>query len=493
MLDLIESMLRISNNLEDKISCVNLYELQIKQLFHSSENLSLIEELLSTMKLLAKRENYQNGLALSSSIEWGVEKLKGNKELAFKAVNSSINLLEKSKLQDDYIYYVCQYSWAIERWLEKHDANVINILEGCILYFYKKGFHRGLIQTLGILSIIYLRTQDKKKAIEISKKLFINRYLFDQQPKDVQAMAYYFAAVGQLLTHNLKLAEKLLDNAYILFKRILKQSNCYSYYYPRLLSHIALNQAMQGKLEESIEKINKIEELLGDRYIIKNMDKYSRKQVPHTLNLIKFYVYSRIFGFNHNAVQILIEKIYIGIKDNYSDSIMLGEFLLNAELSYEQLNELKEIDNASLKRIGNIIDYVIEKTKRKETTIEEQYNSYISALKNKPTIKDLSFTENAFSDLLIAQELYSLNRFVDIYQLLEKYENNIDRIDILEMRIFIEAFIQVGKFKNGDPLAPVLHFVAIKRCRERKFGRLEGILLNQQETLQKIALNALNY
>ncbi len=55
----------------------------------------------------------------------------------------------------------------------------------------------------------------------------------------------------------------------------------------------------------------------------------------------------------------------------------------------------------------------------------------------------------------------------------------------------MEAFIQVGKFRNGDPLAPALHFMSIKRCREHKFGRLEGILLNQQETLRKIVLNAL--
>lgn len=223
------------------------------------------------------------------------------------------------------------------------------------------------------------------------------------------------------------------------------------------------------------------------------MDEYSKKQVPHTLNLIKFYVYSRIFGFNHKIVQELNEKIYTGIKDNYSDSIILGEFILNAELSYEQLISLKEIENASIIRVGNIVDYAIERIKRKKTIKEKQYNRFISILKNKPAIKDLSYTENAFSDLLIAQELYSLKRYADIYQLLKKYEENIEKIDVLEMRIYMEAFIQVGKFKNGNPLAPALHFMAIKRCRERNFGRLEGILLDQQKTLQKIALNALKY
>jgi len=59
------------------------------------------------------------------------------------------------------------------------------------------------------------------------------------------------------------------------------------------------------------------------------------------------------------------------------------------------------------------------------------------------------------------------------------------------MRIFMEAFIQVGKFNNGDPLAPASHFMAIKRCREHNFTRLEELLLDHQQTLRRIALNKL--
>jgi len=55
----------------------------------------------------------------------------------------------------------------------------------------------------------------------------------------------------------------------------------------------------------------------------------------------------------------------------------------------------------------------------------------------------------------------------------------------------MEAFIQVGKFNNGDPLAPASHFMAIKRCREHNFTRLEELLLDHQQTLRRIALNKL--
>ncbi len=45
------------------------------------------------------------------------------------------------------------------------------------------------------------------------------------------------------------------------------------------------------------------------------------------------------------------------------------------------------------------------------------------------------------------------------------------------MRVFMEAFIQVGSFKNGDPLGPALQYMAIKKCRLYGFSRLENKLL----------------
>ncbi len=490
---IIEKAISKFKEVGDLKGLVNLFGLQILQLEHLKENIPTVTGILSKMQNLAEQLNYEEGIALSYCYSWYIEKLKGNKLESRKKISKAIDIIDKLKPSDDYIYYFIRYSQGIEEWVEYHNTNSADILEDCVDYFLNNGFYRSLAQTLGILLIIYQRTQNSRKVVNISKKLFSNEFMFGKYPEDIQAISYYLAGLGQLLKHNLRQAEYLFEESKSIFNKYLKGNIYYTYHYCRLLSHIASVKALQGKLEESFEKISKIEELLGEKYIVKNMDEYSKKQVPHTLNLIKFYVFSRIFGFTHKKVQELREKLHFGIKGNYSDSIMLIEFIYNAELSYEQLKDLQEIENASLKRVGNIIDYLIEKIKSKETTLEEQYNIFLSTLENKPAIKDLTFTEKAFSDLLIAQELYSLNRFTDIYQLLKKYEKNIDRIDVLEMRIYMEAFIQVGKFRNGDPLAPALHFMAIKRCRERKFGRLEGILLDQQKTLQKIALNALKY
>ena len=42
----------------------------------------------------------------------------------------------------------------------------------------------------------------------------------------------------------------------------------------------------------------------------------------------------------------------------------------------------------------------------------------------------------------------------------------------------MEAFIQVGKFKSGDPLGPALQYMAIKKCRQYGFSGLEKKLLD---------------
>ncbi len=116
-------------------------------------------------------------------------------------------------------------------------------------------------------------------------------------------MSYYLAGVGQLLGHNLKQAENLFNESYVLLNKQLQQSSYYAYYYIRLLSHIAIVQALQGKIALSYENIGKVEKLLEDDFFSKNMDPYSKKQVPHTLNLIKFYVKSRLYGFKTENIQ----------------------------------------------------------------------------------------------------------------------------------------------------------------------------------------------
>ena len=492
VLSIIETAIFKTKFLKNKKYLVDLYELQIKQIYHKRVNLPLVENILIKMKIISTEINYTSGLALCFQIEGYVENYKGNKRKSIFAINKSMNLLDGIEETDNYIYHICLYSYAISQWFENHSVESIEYLEKCVNYFLQNFLHRSLTQTLGLLIIFYQRTQNKKKAVETSKKLFNNKSFFNKQPEDVQAMANYLAGVGQILRYNLKQAENLFYESYMLFNGLLDRSIYYTYYYIRLLSHLAMTKALQGKIWESFEKIKKIEELLENKYIIENLDEYSKNQVPHTIKLIKFYVYSRIFGYNHIFVQELREEILKGIKDNYSDSIMLGEFLLNSELNYTQLKNLQKIENASLKRVGSIIDYAIEKTKSKEKFLEERLNKYMKILKDKPSIKNLTFTEKAFGELLVAQELYSHDRLADIYQLLKKYENQVNRIEVLEMRIFIEAFIQVGKFGNKDPLAPALHFMAIKQCREHKFGRLEKILVEQQGTLYDLAFKSIN-
>jgi hypothetical protein len=472
---LLEKIIEKCRLLNDKKSLVKTYEIKISQIEHLFDKIPEIVKIVQEMKELSIEIEYSEGLALSYNIEWYIEKIQGNKEKSRIALEESINHIKKNPNPEKYAYYICNYSLAIEYWLEDHNIKSGPILEECSNYFFKEGYYRSLIQSLGILIIIYQQTQNKKKAIKISQQIFSNKYPFTQLPEDVQAIAYYLAGVGQLLIHNLRQSEYLFNESYLLMNSKLQLSGYYSYYYVRLLSHLTIVQALQGKLEQFIEHIKKIEELIEDDFIRKNLDPYSRKQVPHTLNLVKFYVYSRLYGFSSKKVQLLIKLIYEGIENNYSDSILLSEFILNAELNYKQLVKLKESSNSSIYRIQHIIEYVLTKT---QTNKEKRIELFKDALSKKPKLKDFTFVEKAFSDLCLVNELFIEKRYLEIYPILIKYQNQLHRIEVLELRVFMEAFIQVGKFKNGDPLGPALQYMAIKKCRNYGFSRLENKLLD---------------
>ena len=70
-------------------------------------------------------------------------------------------------------------------------------------------------------------------------------------------------------------------------------------------------------------------------------------------------------------------------------------------------------------------------------------------------------------------------------------KNNLHKIEVLEMRVFMEAFIQVGAYKNGDPLGPALQYMAIKKCRLYGFSKLENNLLDYLNMQKKDALRSL--
>ena len=132
------------------------------------------------------------------------------------------------------------------------------------------------------------------------------------------------------------------------------------------------------------------------------------------------------------------------------------------------------------------------KEEYKKTEKNQLQLNRIKILKERKITKKTTFIENVFADLLIAQQLHYLGRYKEIHSSLDKYKTKLHRIEVLELRIFMKAFIQVGVFNNGNPIAPALHFMAIKRCREHNFSRLEGILLDHQQTLRRIALNRLS-
>lgn len=155
VLEIIDIALDISKSSSDLKQVVDLYELKIKQLYHLQENLPIVEKLLKKMIQVAESTNYVEGLALSLQIKGYVEFIKGNREKSNTHINCAIELLKGLKQVDSYVYTICNYSFAVNKWLSCRDFNVADILEECVEYFYSNGFYHGLAMGLGVLSIIY--------------------------------------------------------------------------------------------------------------------------------------------------------------------------------------------------------------------------------------------------------------------------------------------------------------------------------------------------
>ena len=241
------------------------------------------------------------------------------------------------------------------------------------------------------------------------------------------------------------------------------------------LSYLTATYALQGKLELALKQVREVDALIEEGIVTKNLDSFSKGQIIHNFDLTIFYIKSRLQGFHIEELQELLQTILTNISKYYSNAIFFSELLLNANLTNEQLIEIKNLNNPSTKRVGHIINFLIEKATHTE---EKQIINLISALKRKPVEERMTFAEKAFADLLAAQEYYKLNRFTDIYPLLKKYENQLHRIEVLELRVFMEAFIQIGAYKNGDPLGPALQYMAIKKCKNYGFSRLENRLID---------------
>ncbi len=473
-IEIVEKTIEKCLIIEDKKSLVDLYELKISQIEHLNDHIDIISEILQSMRSISTEIDYRGGLALSYNIEWFVEKTKGCKEKSRKAVDQSIVLVNDKSMHDKYAYYICYYSYAIDQWLEKHDPTSADILEACAEYFFQNGYYRSLVQTLGILAIIYQRTKSREKVLETSKSLLENNFIFEQLPKDVQAYSHYLVGYGYTLQCSLSEAEAHFEKSRKILKESYKSSIYFGYYFTTL-SHLSAIYALQGKLDQATQSVDKTEKLLQDKFIQESLDKVSKRQITHTFNLTKFYVQTRKEDFNIEESGDLIETIYSGIQINYSDAIMLSEFLLNAQLSYEQLLELQKKDNVSLKRVKHITSFMMEKTRTDvELTAVERLRNCIVTLWKRRVPKDDTFVEQSFVDLLLAQQYYDLGRFDEMNKLLKNYSDNLDTIEVLEQKLFIKGMMYFAAHRSGDFTAAPKFYKIIEECKSNDFTSLEA-------------------
>ena len=474
LLDTIEKAILKCHTIEDKKSLVKLYELKISQIEHLRENLPTVSELIQQMKNISEEINYFGGLALAYYKEWYVHKYTGNKGSSIKAINTSLDYVSQLSDSEEYVRHVCNYSYAVEIWLSKHDMKSSSIFENCAAYFYKNHFYRSFSQCLSYLFVIYQQAQDNEKLLNLIKKILMNTSFLNHISMDIQAIIYYYIGTSFKLSFNLNEAEKYLLEANNLLKTVYHKS-IYSNSFLTSLSHLTAIYALQGKLELAYNKMKEVNKLLALEETTKNLDSFSRGQIRHTFNLTEFYIRSRLESNQKEELEKLTLTIVECLEKYHSNTIFLSEFLINANLTKNQFLLIKKINNPSTKRVEHIIDFLIEK----ESCVEEkQLLNRISILKRRPVEERMTLVERAFADLLAAQEYFKLERYAEIYPLLRKYEKQLHGIEVLELHIFMEAFIQIGAFKNGDPMGPALQYVAIKNCRYYGFTKLENKLLD---------------
>ncbi len=485
VLEIIRRAIKWSKKLNHKKSIVNLYELEIKQLFHKRSSIKRINFLLSEMFRISKEINYIDGLILAYSIEWGILKLEGRIKESTNSLRKVKLLLSKNEQKDNYVYYICKYSLAFEDWVLNHNFETANDFEDCSKFFYKEGFYRSLAQTFSFLSVIYSRRQQGKRALDMGNKILANRALFENLPLDVKGIMYYFTGLGHMLVADLVMAESYFNEAYNILKPIYKSSIYFSNFLV-LHSYLATVKGLQGKTKQAADMCKEAGKLLQTEFIKENLDENTKKQITHTYNLTKFYNISRLSNYNPQENQELMEEIYEGCKVHYSDFMTFSEFILNSNFDFDKLQQLLTIDNFSINRVKHLIEFMLEKQKLEAEISQEQKSlNCITILEKRVITSKTTFIEHANANLLIAQQLFSLKRYAEISPLLKQYESRLKRIEVLEMRIFMEAFIQVGAYKNGDPLGPALQYMAIKKCRDYGFSRLENKLLDYLQLQRK--------
>lgn len=485
MVDLIDKAIEKCTVFNYKKLLVFLYDLRVRQFYHLDSNIKQVVLMLEEMEKLTESIKNHDCTAIFNQLVWHVERLRGNHDVSKRAIYTAMGLINKSLLEDNYVINFCKYSYAIEIWMTNHSMESAILLEECVAFFYREGFYRSLTQTIGLLGIIYSQLGENSKALDLSNKILSNRHLFENLSTDVKGIVYYFAGWGNILNANLQMAESYFDEAYKIFKPIYKDSIYFSNFLI-LHSYFAIAQVLQGKIDQSSSIIKEARLLLQTDYFKTNLNKATAKQVNHNLNLVNFYIISRLGNFSFQKHQELINDILKNIKDLLSDFMSLSEFILNANLEPDTLQELLEIDNFSINRVKHLIEFMLEKQRLKPGISKGQrVLNCISILESRVTTSKTTFMENVYADLLTAQQLFTLKRYAEISPLLKKYEKRLNQIEVLEMRIFMEAFIQVGAHESGDPLGPALQYMAIKKCRLYGFSRLENTLLKYLQLQHK--------
>ncbi len=484
---LLDKAIEKSELLNDETSLVNLIGYKIPMIYNNCENVSEVRKLISRMKSISEKNNYIDILSWAYSYIWYIEKFEGNRKKSVEALEHSLELLDGLSNYDNYIYHFVRYSYAVEQWLETRDFKSSVILEECGNFFYSNGYFQSFAKTLCILIVIYQQTQNKEKSLALVKDILSNYDLLLNMPKEIQSVVHYFIGVGHKLSFNLSETENHLLEAERIFKPIYKDS-IYSGYYLMSLSNLTVTHALQGKLEIALNQLKRVEMLLEEEITTKNLDSFNKNQIIHDFNLTKFYIQSKLHDFNIEKFQDLIQTIVSNVGTYHSNAIILSEFLINTNLTKTELQDIKKLNNPSTKRVEHILDFLICQA----SDDDKQTLQRINALKRRPVEERMTNVERAFADLLAAQEYYKINRFAEIYPLLKKYENQTQKIEVLELRVFMEAFIQVGAFKNGDPLGPALQYMAIKKCRNYGFSRLENKLLDyldmQRRDIRSLAI-----
>ncbi len=471
--------------MNDKKSIIFLLDLKVRQYYNSKNKSGLVDSLLKKIEQLSLSESLDVGLCLYYQLKWLINRFKGRRKEGSKAIELAYKFLEQGSIDDKYTYYGCKYAYALELWLEYRNYDSASLIEECCEYFYSNCFYHGLVMGLGILMIIYQQTQNKEKSMELAKKIIGKGDFPNKLPEEVKAIICYFSGSSNKLCFNLKNSENyLLETQNIL--RPIYQNSTYSGYYLRGLAHLTACYALQGKLELAYNQMKEVEELIEEGIATRNLDTFGKNQIYHDFNLTRFYIHSRLQGFQIEQLNDLIQDIIDNLDKQHSDAVFFSEFLLNANLFRDQLLEIKNLNNPSTKRVEHIINFLLEKTTYTE---EKQIMDIVSTLRRRPVAERMTLVERAFADLLAAQEYYRIGRFAEIYPLLRKYKSQLNNIEVLELRIFMEAFIQIGAYKNGDPLGPALQYMAIKNCRYYGFSRLESKLLNYLDMQAKEAFS----